>query len=126
MSANSHRGEVSVKLADGVGYVLRPDMTAVVAIEAQCGSIIDLSRRALSGGSLSFGEVSAVVLEGMRAHGRETKNSDLIGANLKKVQQLVFDAGLVAVVPAVIAFLSAAVTGGAAPKAGEAEAGTES
>ena len=122
--ANKHRGECVVEL-EGAEYVLRPDFEAVAAIDDQCGSIIELAKRALSTQALSFREVSIVIAEGIKAQGRKTDNIGLKGTKLDRVQKMVFDAGMVAVLPAVVSFLAAAVTGGMKPDAGEAEAGTE-
>ena len=114
MSANPHRGEVVVKL--DADYVLRPDFEAVAAIDEQLGSIIDVTRRALADNSLSFREMSVIILEGMKAQGRATGDEQLVGAKLKRVQHLVFEAGILSVIGPVIQFLTNAVIGGAKPE----------
>ncbi len=113
MTANPHRGEVTIKL--DADYVLRPDFEAAVAIDEQLGSIIDVARRALGDQSLSYREISVIVTEGMRAHGRATGDEMTANAKLKRVQQLIYDAGIynVSVIVPVMQFLANAVTGGA-------------
>jgi hypothetical protein len=120
MTANAHRGEIKITL-EGAAYVLRPDFEAAAAIDTQLGSIIDVTRRALAENSLSFREIAVIVCEGMRAQGRATGDQSLIGAKLPRVQQMVFEAGMVSLQPAVLEFLANAITGGATP-AGNAEA----
>jgi hypothetical protein len=112
--ANPHRGEVTVKL--DADYVLRPDFEAVAAIDEQLGSIIDVTRRALAENSLSFREVSVIILEGMKAHGRAANDPTARAFTLKRVQHLVFEAGILSVIGPVIQFLSNALIGGAKPE----------
>ncbi len=111
--ANAHRGEIKVRL--DADYVLRPDFEAMAAIDDQLGSIIDVTRKALTSQSLSFREISVIVCEGIRAHGRATDSRALQCVNLSRVQQLVYEAGLLSLIEPVLQFLTAAVTGGAEP-----------
>jgi hypothetical protein len=109
--ANGHRGEIAVTL-EGTVFVMRPDFEAVAAIDAELGSIVQITRRAVADpASLSLGEIAVIVAEGIKAHGRAAKNSNA-HVGTQKIKRMIFDAGIPTVVPAVCAFLGAAVTGG--------------
>lgn len=110
--ANAHRGEIAVTLA-GTVFVMRPDFEAVAAIDQQLGSVIGLTRRAIAEpASLQLHELAVVVAEGIKAHGRAVKDSNA-HVSTDKIKRKIFDAGIPTVVPAVLAFLTAAITGGA-------------
>jgi hypothetical protein len=69
MAANEVRGELSLKLADGVEYVLRPSHEAIVAFEAETGrGLFDLSRSADTG-MLTSSEAAIIATHCIRAHG---------------------------------------------------------
>ena len=109
--ANPHRGEISVKL-DGADYPLRPDFDAILAIDEALGGITGLTRRAMTDlSSLTIKELAVVITEGIKAHGRSTKSANA-HAGLDTVKRMIVKAGVPTVLPAVAAFLAAAVTGG--------------
>ena len=111
-AANAHRGENTVTL-NGTEFTLRPDFEAVAAIDDQLGSVISLTRRAIAEpASLSLSELAVVVAEGIKAHGRSVKDSNA-HVSTAKIKRMIFDSGIPTVVPAVLTFLTAAVTGGA-------------
>lgn len=58
MSANPHRGEVSLQVA-GETLVLRPSFTALVAAEEELGPLFGLVERA-SEGKLALHEIAAL------------------------------------------------------------------
>ena len=121
MTANPHRGEIAIRL--DADYVIRPDFEAAAAIDEQLGSIIDVARRALSEKSISYREASIIICEGMKAQGRATDDKTMQAVNLRRVQQLVYEAGMLTVLGPCLGFLAAAVTGGA--DAGNAPAADE-
>ena len=120
-AANAHRGEITIRL--DADYVIRPDFEAAAAIDEQLGSIIDVARRALSEKSLSYREASIIICEGMKAQGRAKDDKTMQAVNLRRVQQLVYEAGMLTVLGPCLGFLAAAVTGGA--DAGNAPAADE-
>jgi K+/H+ antiporter YhaU regulatory subunit KhtT len=117
-AANRHRGEIAVTLRQQgsdapTEFVMRPDFEAVAAIDDQLGSIIALTRRAIAEpASLSLAELAVVVAEGIKAHGRSVGDSNA-HVRTEKIKRMIFDSGVPTVVPAVLQFLTAAVTGGA-------------
>ena len=118
-TANPHRGECAVMLA-GTRYVLRPDFEAISAIDAELGGILALARRGMNDpGDLTLHELAVIVAEGIKASGRAARTND---AHVKtdKIKRLIFETGIPAVVPGVVRFLVASVTGGSKAEPGEA------
>jgi hypothetical protein len=109
--ANPHRGEISVKL-DGADHVLRPDFDAILAIDEGLGGITALTRRAIADvSSLTLQELAVVITEGIKAHGRSTGSASA-HSGVDTVKRMIVKNGIPTVLPAVAAFLAAAVTGG--------------
>jgi hypothetical protein len=99
---NSLRGEVAIRLAER-DYVLRPTFRALCAIETRTGQgIVALARRTAAG-DLGFKEAAAIVAAGLEAAG-EPAEFDAVG-------RLILETGLAACLPAVAAFLAAALGG---------------
>lgn len=119
MAANAHRGEIAIRL--DADYVLRPDFEAVAAIDEQLGSVLDAARDA-AGGKISYRVAAVVICEGLKASGRASGDRALQAVNLRRVQELIFDVGLLTVLEPVSRFLVAAVMGGVEPGEAEAEA----
>ncbi|GGI82289.1 hypothetical protein GCM10007973_18440 [Polymorphobacter multimanifer] len=117
---NKHRGDVAITLG-GQAKVLRPSFEAMVAIEAQCGSILTLAMRAgqRGGQPLDTGEMAVIIAETLKAHGRDEKSTDA-GASTDKVRKLIFEAGVHTVVPVVVEVLIAMVRGGQSDTPGNA------
>lgn len=112
VQANPHRGETTVTLK-GTVFGLRPDFEAVAAIDDQLGSVVALTRRAIAEpASLTLNELAVVVAEGIKAHGRAARDSNA-HVSTDKIKRQIFETGIPTVVPAVLAFLTAAITGGA-------------
>lgn len=100
--ANRLRGEVAIRLG-GRDYVLRPTFQALCEIETRTGrGIVALARRTAAG-DVGVAETAAIVTAGLRAAG-EPATFDTVG-------RLILEAGLAACVPAVTAFLTAALGG---------------
>lgn len=117
MPANEVRGEISIKLADGVEYVLRPSFEAIVAFEAETGrGLFDLARAA-DNGMLTMTEAAAIVTQCIRAQGKAMHDQNLIGVNAKKVGALIVAAegGLFLAMKRLNTLLFIAATGGYSP-----------
>lgn len=114
------RGEVSIELA-GKRYVMRPDFEAIRAIDEASGSILALSRRLGSHPSLS--DFALIVTEGIKAHGRFTRDAMLAHYGIEGVKRMITRAGIAnpAITAPIGAFMAAAITGGVA-EPGEADA----
>jgi hypothetical protein len=111
--ANPHRGEISVTLG-GADYVLRPTFEAMVAIEEQIGSLIDLAAQVESKASgLTIKQLSVIVGECIKAHGRETGNKLTAGTRAEVVAKMIYETGLLKVYPVLGPLLTAMLTGGA-------------
>jgi len=112
--ANRLRGEVAIRLG-GRDYVLRPTFQALCEIETRTGQgIVALARRTAAG-DVGVTETAAIVTAGLRAAG-EPAAFDTVG-------RLILETGLAACVPAVTAFLTAAL-GGDAGQGGTGQGGT--
>jgi Phage tail tube protein, GTA-gp10 len=108
-TANPERGEVALTL-DGRGFVLRPSLTAVQAIEQQAGcGLLKLFER-LRAGELTTQQLAIILCEGLRAGGE--------GATLPKVAEMLYAARPYssAVSIPVLHFLVNALSGGRQPK----------
>ncbi len=124
MSANSLRGEVTITL-EGVDYVLRPDFTAITAIEDQTRQSLQQLAVDADAGRLPLRVLGTVVAECMKGQGRATGNEGLQATKAERVTELLFEAGVLAVSPRVALVLAMALTGGHRPKEpdpGEAKA----
>lgn len=109
--ANVERGEISLTL--DADYVLRPTFTACSSIEEQTGkSLIDLCYQA-DERLMSMKHAGIIVAECIRAWGHETEVRSLTGVQAGRVTELIFEAGLVKVMPRIAMVLLSAVTGGA-------------
>jgi hypothetical protein len=123
MSANRVRGETTIKLGDGVDYVLRPSFEAIVGFEEQTGrGLFDLARSADTG-LLTSTEAAIIVTHCVRAQGRALNDANLIGVNAKKIGALMLSAegGLFLIMQRLNVLLFAASTGGYSPT-GEVQA----
>jgi hypothetical protein len=122
-AAANARGEVAIMLG-GKRYVMRPDFEAIQAIDEASGSILALSRRL--GSHPSLADFALVVTEGIRAHGRFTKNAMLAHYGIDGVKRMIARAGIAnpAITAPIGAFMAAAITGGVAEpgEAGAADA----
>lgn len=114
-TANPEQGEVELRLwtaEGGRAFILRPTFEAMVEIERQTGLGLLALARKTTAFELGFGEATAIVTAGLKAAGE--------GASYGKVGEMVFKTGLTEVIPAITAFLSAALSGG--QTVGEAKA----
>lgn len=101
MRANRYRGEVPLRL-DGRDYVLRPSFEALVAVEAERGSLLTMIERA-SAGELLLEDIVSLLWACLRAGG-VTVERDQVGA-------MVMRAGVAAVTPAFRDILTMALSG---------------
>ncbi|GAB4155085.1 MAG: hypothetical protein Tsb0016_27130 [Sphingomonadales bacterium] len=101
MRANPHRGEVPLRL-DGRDYVLRPSFEALVAVEAERGSLLTMIERA-SAGELLLDDIATLLWACLRAGGAELERG--------QVGDLVMRMGLAAVTPAFRDVLTMALSG---------------
>jgi len=106
---NPARGEFLVTL-EGHDYVLRADYDAIAAIDEQLGSIVDVTRRLSSDGSISLREISVVLCEAMKAQGRKTGYAPARQYTARRVGEMVYNTGLHSVLMPVAKFLVAAPT----------------
>jgi hypothetical protein len=111
MTANVIRGEVEIDLA-GMTFTLRPSYEAVVACEDQVG--LSLTEMAVEAdkGSLHINQLAIIVVELVRAWGKETGSKPAQGLSTKKVGALIFTNGVMTVSPRVAIVLSQAAAGG--------------
>jgi hypothetical protein len=111
MTANVIRGEVDIDLA-GMTFTLRPSYEAVVACEEQVG--LSLTEMAVEAdkGSLHINQLAIIVVELVRAWGKETGSKPAQGLSTKKVGALIFTNGVMTVSPRVAIVLSQAAAGG--------------
>jgi hypothetical protein len=121
---NGHRGEFPITLV-GEDFVLRADYEAVAAIDEQLGSIVDVTNRVVSQASISLREMSVIVCEGMKAHGRKVGYKPAEGYTARKVGEMIYQTGAASCIGPVAQFLLASLNGGTIP-AGNAEAAAES
>lgn len=109
--ANPHRGEVSVPLKAGA-VILRPTWDCISAIEGGCGlGLYNLARK-LAGGHISLIDLSVIISAGATAAGRKMSGAEAM--------ELVMATGIMPIYPAVLAFVTNAVTGGSEPEEGAA------
>lgn len=100
---NRVRGEVAIRLA-GRDYTLRPTFRALCEIETRTGQgLVALARRTAAG-DIGFTETAAIVTAGLKAAGEP--------AEFDQAGRLILETGLANCVPAVTAFLAAALGGG--------------
>jgi hypothetical protein len=111
VTANAERGEISVDL-EGVPHVLRPSYEAQVAIERGTGRSIEQLAQAAGDGSLSIEDAAIVVTECVRAQGRATNKTTLVGYTADRVGECIVDAGKLGIVKRVELLLYLAATGG--------------
>ncbi|BAE50732.1 gene transfer agent family protein [Paramagnetospirillum magneticum] len=111
--ANAARGEVVVALA-GTDHLLRPTHDAISMIEALTGlGLVGVARRLLDPNGAALRDVSFVIAAGLTGAGSTLKFDD--------VPRLVFETGILKVLPAAQAFVLAALNGGQEAKpSGEA------
>jgi hypothetical protein len=113
--ANSARGEVTVNLA-GTAHIMRPTFDAIAKIEAMTGlGLVGVARRLLNPNDASLRDVAFVIAAGLVGAESKIKTDD--------VPALVFEAGILKVLPSAQALVLSALAGGRedSPK-GEAEA----
>lgn len=108
---NGVRGEFPITL-EGAEYVLRPDYEAVAAIDEQLGSIVDVARRLNAEGSISLREISVIICEGLKAHGRKTGYEPAKLYTARRVGEMVYATGVHRTLAPVAQFVLAALNGG--------------
>lgn len=110
MTANPHRGEVSVTL-DGREYKLRPTFQALVEIEQATGcGLVELTRRFIDG-KHSMRDIASILVAGINA-GREP------GAPPVRFEQIgpwAYEAGFLRVTEPCLQLLNNGLTGGGHP-----------
>lgn len=104
MSANKHRGEVTITLA-GQQYVIRPTFQVIAAIEQATGKSLMAIAMAWGRNDVSLHEVAIIVHTAIRLQ-HQTRMT------LGQVGDAIFDAGLGPVVMELLDFVTAAVGGG--------------
>ena len=118
VEANEERGEVSILLG-GMELVLRPSHDAIRRIEAGTKKNVVQLAMAAENHTMLSDEAAIVVTAMIRAWGGPGGK----GANADKVGRLIYDAGLIEVLPRLSMVLQLAATGGCSPdgklKAGE-------
>jgi len=120
--ANDLRGEVDLEL-DGQSFVLRPSYEAVIACERQTGkSLIELAIAA-DNGTMGTEAAAIVVTECIRAWGRANADRAVAAVNAKRIGELLYDYGVMGVLPRVAIVLSRAASGGVTAS-GEPKAST--
>lgn len=111
MTANVIRGEVDIDLA-GVSFTLRPSYEAVVACEDQLGlSLTDMAVQA-DLGKLHIPQLAVIIVEFVRAWGKETGNKPAQGLSADKVGRLIFSNGVMTASPRLAIVLGRAASGG--------------
>lgn len=114
MSANKHRGEVSITLG-GKEYTLRPSFEAIADIEERTGrGTVALTRLAASG-DIGVGRAAIILHALMTAGGHKV--------DLKDVGSMILEAGIVSVLPAIMVVLGNVLAGGTEPGESAAAAG---
>lgn len=111
MFANAVRGEVDLDLG-GVTFTLRPSYEAVVACEDATGLSLTELALASDDGSLKIGAAAVVVTEMVKAWGKAEKRSSAIGVDRTKIGKLIFDLGVMHVLPRIAIVLLNAASGG--------------
>lgn len=119
--ANPHVTEVGIDI-EGVPHVMRMSHDALARIEAQCGPVMVLARRAIAA-DVTLTELAAIVREGVAAYGRATGNATLQAYSVDGLLEPLFDLGLDRTLAAVSGFLRLAINGGSPPATGEGKAG---
>jgi hypothetical protein len=109
------RGQISVEL-DGTKFMLRPSNAAVLAYEEQTGlATYKLAGLAISG-EMRLGTMGLIVAELMRAYGVANPDDPLIttyrAAKPERIAELIQEAGIPYVLPAIVAVLMGVLTGG--------------
>lgn len=99
--ANAARGEATIRIA-GADSLVRPSFAALVAAEAETGSLVALAERAANG-AIGLAEIEALIWHCLAD--RETLTREMIGAAL-------VDSGLAGAMPAVRAILGQLLIGG--------------
>jgi len=106
-------GEIKVPL--DAEYGLRPDFEAIEAIEREVRPIEQLLADA-NAGTLSIGEMAAITRHLMRGYGRAHPDDERIlayrEANVKRLAELIYEAGAPRVRARLLVVLMGAVTGG--------------
>lgn len=112
--ANAARGEVVVVLG-GDDHLMRPTHDAISMIEALTGlGLVGVARRLLNPNEAALRDVAFVVAAGLTGAGSKLKFDD--------VPRLVFETGILKVLPAAQALVLAALNGGQEAKpSGEAK-----
>jgi Phage tail tube protein, GTA-gp10 len=100
--ANASRGEVVLKLG-GRDFVLRPNFTAIVAVEARLGGVVSLAIKA-SKGEIGLGETTTLLWETLDKTGEPAMTEQTLGA-------MILEEGLAEVAPVVSALLASVLKG---------------
>lgn len=109
--ANDLRGEVDLYL-EGERFALRPSHTAIHNIERLTGKTMVQLAVAADENALSLEHCAAVVGELIRAWGEATDHPVAKKVNDRRIGELLFEYGLMAVMPRITLVLTMAATGG--------------
>tara|TARA_R110000787_G_scaffold208846_8_gene318909 strand:- start:3772 stop:4197 length:426 start_codon:yes stop_codon:yes gene_type:complete len=109
--ANELRGEVDLYL-EGERFVLRPSYTAIQNIERLTGKTMVQLAVAADENALSQDDCAAVVGEMIRAWGVAVDHPVAKMVNDRRIGELLFEHGLMAVMPRITLVLTMAATGG--------------
>ena len=115
-TVNEERGEVAIVL-DGATYPMRPSYEAMVAIEAKLGSLVALSyRHANPLKGLTVHDLATIIMESVRAAGKDRNDPMLTGVSHDKVARLIAADGMLSAVQPVERLLVNMITGGSKKK----------
>ena len=115
---NPARGEVGVKLRDGVVYPLLPTLEVVAYLEQRVGPLTHLAARLarpLEGG-ITLEQLAAIVGEGIRAAARDRGDDLLQKLSNKDLEKQIYAAGIMPTIRSVAEFVRNLMNGGAPPK----------
>ena len=109
---NAARGELNISLG-GTEYVLRATVESILYAESETGIGWNTLLKRAWEGDLHFTDIAAIIWAGMR--GADPANTP----SLETVKQMIFDEGLVSVLPVVQTFVVVASTGTKSPEEGK-------
>ena len=114
MTANAHRGEVTVTF-EGQEFVLRPSQEAILAAEHLTGlSLLELTR-SCEDGALSLDRMAAIATEFIKAWGKQTGDKTAAAVTKPRIGELIYSTGVLQVLPRLTLVLQYAVMGGCNP-----------
>lgn len=109
--ANELRGEVDIVL-EGEQFILRPSHTAIQNIERETGKTMVQLAIASDEQALPIEHCAIIVGEMIRAWGKATDHHVGKHVNNRRIGELLFEHGLLAVMPRINLVLTMAATGG--------------